>query len=96
MKIIPVWTPRSHSRIVQADLGSKMASSTDEWCIDREDLANVFSMLGYAPDFDCMATRRNAICQKFFSNIPQIGSAGVNFLGQLLQPDITYFCCPPS
>jgi hypothetical protein len=89
VKIISVWTPRSHSRIVQADLGSKMASGTDAWCIDREDLANVFSVLGYAPDFDCMATRRNAICQKIFSNIPQIGSAGVNFLGQLLQPDIT-------
>jgi hypothetical protein len=30
---------------VTADLGSKMAASTDEWCIDREDLVNVFRTL---------------------------------------------------
>jgi hypothetical protein len=95
VKILPVWTPRSHPRIVQADLGSKLASSTDEWCIDREDLASVFSEMGYKPDFDCMATRKNAICKKFFSKIPQIGSAGVNFLGQPLLSGTAYFCCPP-
>jgi hypothetical protein len=39
--IVPVWTPRSQSRIVTADFGSKMAFSIDEWCIDREDLGTV-------------------------------------------------------
>jgi hypothetical protein len=42
-----------------------------------------------------MATRKNAICQKFFSKIPQIGTAGVNFLSQELQPGVLYYCCPP-
>jgi hypothetical protein len=66
VNIVPVWTPRTQARIVEADLGSKMASSTDEWCIDRDDLGKVFSDLSYAPEFDCMATRKNAICQRFF------------------------------
>jgi hypothetical protein len=48
--IIPVWTPRSQSRIVTADLGFKMASSTDEWCIDREELVTVFTKLNFSPD----------------------------------------------
>ncbi len=30
IKIVPVWTPRSQARIVAADLGSKLSSSTDE------------------------------------------------------------------
>ncbi len=76
--IVPVLTPRTQARIVTADLGSKLSSSTDEWCIDREDLANVFVKLKYKPEVDCMATRTNAICEKFFSEIPQMGSKGVN------------------
>ncbi len=62
--IVPVWTPRTQARIVTADLGLKLSSSTDEWCIDREDLANVFVKLKYSPEVDCMATRKNAICEK--------------------------------
>jgi len=95
VRIVPVWTPRSQARIVEADLGSKLNSSTDEWCIDRQDLAEVFSALDYWPSLDCMATSRNSVCEKFFSKIRQIGSAGVNFLCQDLKSDCLYYCCPP-
>ena len=95
IKIVPVWTPRTHARIVEADLGSKMAASTDEWCIDREDLCKVFSQLSFTPDVDCTATRTNSICEKKISKIPQIGALGVNFLAQDLKPGIKYYCCPP-
>ena len=61
-KVVPVWTPRSQERIVEADLGSKLSMSTDEWCVDRRDLANVFSELNYFLNFDCMATRKNSVC----------------------------------
>jgi hypothetical protein len=61
VKIVPVWTPRSQARIVEADLGSKLNSSTDEWCIDRQDLAEVFTTLDYWPSLDCMATSRNSV-----------------------------------
>jgi hypothetical protein len=95
VRIVPVWTPRSQARIVEADLGSKLNSSTDEWCIDRQDLAEVFTTLDFWPSLDCMATSRNSVCEKFFSKIPQIGSAGVNFLCQELDKDCLYYCCPP-
>jgi len=41
--ILPVWTPRSHNRIVLADLGSKFSHSTDKWSVDREDLQSLYS-----------------------------------------------------
>ncbi len=80
--IVPVWTPRSQLRIVTVDLGSKMASSTDEWCIDTEDLVTVFMKLNFSLDVHCFASRRNTLYEKLFSKIPQIGSPGVNFLAQ--------------
>jgi hypothetical protein len=53
------------------------------------------SVVGYVPEFDCMAARKNAICQRFFDKISQIRTAGVNFLGQSLQTGIAYYCCCP-
>ncbi len=94
VNIVPVWTPRTHARIVTAYLGLKMSSSTHERCVDRDDLVKVFEKLNFVLDVDCMATRSNTLCEKFFSKIPQIGSSGVNFLSQELQPDTNYFCCP--
>jgi len=58
-------------------------------------LAEVFCKLDYVPDFDCMATGKNAICKKFYFKIPQVGTCGVNFLCQELLPTVSYFCCPP-
>ena len=95
VQIVPVWTPRTHSRLILADLGSKIHTSTDEWCIDRDRLAEVFLELDFQPEVDCCATRYNAVCGKFFSKIPQVGTAGVNFLSQNLQEGIQYYCCPP-
>ncbi len=95
VQVVPVWTPRTQSRIVLADLGSKMHTSTDEWCIDRSQLAEIFMQLGVQPEVDCCATRSNAVCKSFFSKIPQLGTSGVNFLSQNLQEGIQYYCCPP-
>jgi hypothetical protein len=95
IRILPVWTPRSHARIVLADLGSKMAASTDEWCIDRDDLCKVFVELKYEPQVDCTATRKNTVCEHFFAKIPQVGALGVNFLAQELKSGVKYYCCPP-
>ncbi len=66
INIVPVWTPRTHGRIVTADLGSKMSRSTDEWCVDRDDLVKVFTKLNFVPEVDCMATRSNTLCENFF------------------------------
>lgn len=95
IRIIPVWTPRTHARIVIADIGSKMVASTDEWCVDRNDLVQVFTKFDFLPEVDCFASSQNTVCEKFFSKIPQLGSSGVNFLAQGLSPNVNYFCCPP-
>jgi len=95
LSIIPVWTPREHQRVVFADLGSRIFSSTDEWSIDREDLATVFFLLGFLPDPDCFATTASSVAQTFFSVCPQKGSAGIDFFAQNLVPGRRYFVCPP-
>jgi len=46
--IIPVWTPCDHLRI--ADAGSRFATSTDEWFIDRASLAAVFQHFSFFPE----------------------------------------------
>ena len=58
-------------------------------------MAKLFVELNYMPEFDCMATRMNSICEKFCSEISQIGTVGVNFLSHELQAGTKYFCCPP-
>ena len=66
VSIVPVWMPRTQERIVLADMGSKLHSSTDEWCVEREILATLFNSLDFVPEVDCCATSRNSICGVFF------------------------------
>ena len=93
--VIPVWTPREHGRLVLADMGLRFSSSTDEWCISRPQLRDIFRILDFVPTIDCCASHANAICPIYFSGLPQTSSAGVNFLAQQMQQDQFYFCCPP-
>ena len=93
--IIPVWTPRSHSRIILADLGSKFSQSTDEWGIPRATLRDIFAQFHLVPTVDCFASEPNKVCDVFFSKIPQTGCSGINFFVQTLHSDQVYFCCPP-
>jgi hypothetical protein len=95
--IIPVWTPRDHSRIAAADAGSRFATSTDEWFIDRQSLAVVFQHFSFFPGsncIDCFASAANSVCDAFYSLIPQENSLGINFFANSpQQPDL--FLCPP-
>ena len=52
--VLPVWSPRDHLRLQQADAGSRLRFSSDEWSIDRRDLAAVFAELAFVP---CGSTR---------------------------------------
>ena len=90
-----MWTPRSHSRIVLADLGSKFSASSDEWGIDRTTLNNIFCLFDCFPTVDCFASEVNTICSSYFSKIPQNKCSGINFFCQELIPGNVYFCCPP-
>lgn len=93
--VIPVWTPRSHSRIVLADLGSKFSQSSDEWGIARNHLDKIFKQLNLVPTIDAFASEANSICTRFFSKIPQNNCTGINFFAQVLNSHEIYFCCPP-
>ena len=97
IRIIPVWTPRSHARIAAADMGSRFASSTDEWFIDRPSLAAVFAQLSFFPGqncVDCFASAANNVCTAFYSLIPQRNTLGIDFFAHTpAQPDL--YMCPP-
>jgi hypothetical protein len=94
IRVVPVWTPRLHPRLVLADVGSRLSSSTDEWSVDRTDLAGIFAFFGFSPDTDCYAASQNAISPHFFSKVPQTGSAGIDFLAQS-PTTVNLFLCPP-
>jgi hypothetical protein len=94
LRVIPVWTPRIQTRILLADAGSRFSRSTDEWSIDRHDLATIFAHFSFQPDTDCYASSKNAVCPHFYSKVPQLACAGVDFLAQ--KPTTTnLFLCPP-
>jgi hypothetical protein len=65
-------------------MGSKFSHSTDEWSVNREDLIALFSRLSFWPTVDAFASAHNHVCDKYFSYLPQTGSAGVNFFAQML------------
>ena len=93
--VIPVWSPRDHIRLRQADAGSRLRFSSDEWSVDRRDLAAVFADLAFLPDCDGFATAANTVAPVFYAVCPQVGCAGVDFFAQCLAPGIRYFLCPP-
>ena len=95
IKLVPVWTTRDHGRLQEADLGSKFSQSTDEWSIDRHQLADIFEFFKFTPSVDGFASSHNHVCDKYFSAIPQSNSSGVNFFAQPLSDTEQYFLCPP-
>ena len=95
IEIEPIWLPRETQQINMADIGSKLAISTDEWSIDRKTYNTATKYIGLRPTIDAMATDANKMCEKFFSTIPQYGSKGINFFAQKLSPREVYWICPP-
>ena len=95
IRIVPVWMPRTHPRIVLADAGSKFHMSSDEWGIDRTDLKRIFDAFDFEPTLDGFASGVNHVTNRFFSVIPKPATLGVNFFTQKLSPDEYYFLCPP-
>jgi hypothetical protein len=94
IRVIPVWTPRLHPRMLLADAGSRFSRSTDEWSVNRSDLAAIFSFFAFTPDVDCFASATNAVCPLFFSKVPQLNTSGVDFLTQRPSQK-NLFLCPP-
>jgi len=89
--LVPVFTPTCHPRVSTVEL----SRSTDEWSVDRGDLAIVLAALNFTPQVDCMASDLNAICAVFFSLASSAMSVGVDFFCQRLRPGVNYFLCSP-
>jgi hypothetical protein len=90
-----IWEVSHPAALQEADDRSRQYTSTDEWGADRQDLHRAFLILGETPTVDAFASRKNTICQTFFSKWPQLGGAGVDFFAQTLSSREIYFCCPP-
>jgi hypothetical protein len=95
LTVIPVWSPRSSSRLSSLTSASSFSRNTDEWSVDRPHLAAVFRALGFFPRVDCFAIPANSISTVFFSAGPQSGAAGVDFFTQAPVPGASLFLCPP-
>ena len=95
IKIIPIWSPRTSIQIQLAVLGSKFSSSTDEWSIDKISYDAILNYFNVVPTVDCFSSNSNSKCLKFFSKIPQVGTAGIDFFAQTLICSEVYWCCPP-
>jgi len=95
VQIVPIWAPRNDRNIQFADIGSKMHNSSDEWGIDEMTFKFIQSYFQIKFNVDAFATSENAKCEKFFSKIPQLNSAGINFYTQELQSENVYWLCPP-
>ncbi len=80
IKIIPIWSPRTSIQIQLAVLGSKFSSSTDEWSIDKISYDAILNYFNVVPTVDCFSSNSNSKCLKFFSKIPQVGTAGIFLL----------------
>ncbi len=95
LTVIPVWSPRSTSRLSLLSSKTSFSRNTDEWSVDRPHLAAVFKALGFFPRVDCFAIPANSISTAFFSAGPQLGAAGVDFFAQEPTARASLFLCPP-
>ncbi len=53
--VIPLWTDRSHSRIILADKGSRFCTSTDMWGIPCFMLTTIYDYFQHVPHIDGFA-----------------------------------------
>ena len=94
VKIFPLWVRRTNQNLMVADNGSKPVDK-DEWQVSLEDYNMCMKKMGVSPTVDGMAVKSNARCDVFFSRLPELDSAGVDFFWQPLLSTEIYFLCPP-
>ena len=95
VKIYPVWTSRNSDLIKIADDGSRFSTSTDEWSVNYYAFDSIVRHFQLVPSVDCFSSGTNNFCDRFFSKVPQTGSAGVNFFCQNLSNSDILWICPP-
>lgn len=95
IRLYPIWQPRSDQNINFADMGTRLAGSSDEWGVSNQDYQLILNELNVLPSLDCFASSSNNKCNVFFSALPQKGASALDFFVQELTIDQCYFLCPP-
>ena len=93
--IIPVWTRRSHCRMLIADEGSRFSSDSDLWGIPRFMLNSIFSYFNCEPTVDGFANHTNRICTKYISKFLDNENMAIDFFSHSPSEKEVYYLCPP-
>ena len=89
----PVWISRDSEVIKIADMGSRDFHG-DDIEVDFETFLSIERAFG-SFDVDCFASASNAKCDKFFSKLDVLGSDGLDFFTQSLDPSENHWIFPP-
>ena len=93
--VIPLWTDRSHSRIMLADKGSRFSTNTDMWGIPRFMLSTIFEYFQHTPQIDGFADHSNSVCNQYISKSLTDANISIDFFSCNPDKDLIYFLCPP-
>jgi hypothetical protein len=94
--ILPKWVRRDDINLKIADIGSKLCSSSDEYGLSHHDFCTVQERFGLVFTVDCFASKMNRRTETYFSIVPQLESAGMDFFLQNLKSNEIYFIHPPT
>ena len=67
-----------------------MEKSTDKCSIDSNSYLEICRYFEHKPTIDCFASTKNRKCKRFFNQMPQEGSIGINFFVQQLEKNEVY------
>jgi hypothetical protein len=88
VQVVGVWESED---VGTAELCQKLSRSTDEWGVDRKELARIFAKWGVMPEVDCMASRSSNICKRFFAKGQSSRAEGQDMFAQKLEAGVVYF-----
>ena len=95
--IIPVWTKRSHCRIMLADQGSRFSADLDDWSIPKFMLSSIFTYFNCEPSIDGFASDKNSVCNKYVSKYLDNNNICINFFAHdPIEGEVYYLCPPPA
>ena len=93
--VIPIWTRRSHCRMLLADEGSRFSSDTDLWGIPRFMINSIFLYFNCEPTVDGFANHSNKICTKYISKFLDNDNLAIDFFSHTPNESEIYYLCPP-
>jgi hypothetical protein len=93
--VIPLWTRRSHCRIMLADEGSRFSADLDSWGIPDFMLKSICQYFQVKPSIDGFADHFNARCPTYISKYLNNDNIAIDFFAHEPIKDAVYYLCPP-